>query len=87
MPFNNSRDLITGSIHRAEEIVKHGKLKLRRKKLKDEVLKSARENIPNYEREKSCAHARRTADSPVAQVREKISKEIGNSVNAYKKKV
>ena len=69
-------EFIEGAINKIESIIKHGKLKLKRKKLKASVLKPLTDDIPDREREKICKKASDAAKGIVATVKRKISRDV-----------
>jgi len=69
------RDEITGSILRVEEIVKHGKPKLKKK------LVTIDTNVPNATTDRTCKKARNTAHSLKANIRRKISTEARKALD------
>ena len=64
-----------------EDTVKHGKLKIKRKKLKDSVLGDIKAQMPNPERDKVCRKARTTAHSQQANRRRDLSNQVRQDMN------
>ena len=75
---------IDGAINRIEGIVKHGKLKLKRKILKKSILKPVTDKIPDKERDSICKEARKTAHSTISDFKRdlsnKVKKDLGNYI-------
>ena len=79
---------IEGPIGRIETKIKHGKLKHKKIKLKTDVSKDVdrevgkvlNDNVSSVERDNICKEARQKAESPVAKVKRKISKEVGRDL-------
>ena len=75
---------VSDAIHRIKSIIKHGKLKHKKIKLKTDVAKKVakeiarilNDNIPTIDREKICKDARKEAHKPVADMKRKISNEV-----------
>lgn len=67
---------IQGAIDRIKDTVKHGKLKFKKRKMKDNVLKDSRATIPDREREKICKDAMEKAHSAVANVKREVSNAV-----------
>ena len=79
--FVEGRKFIEGSINNLEDTVKHGKLKIKRKKLKDSILGDIKAQIPNPERDKVCRKARTTAHSQQANRRRDLSNQVRQDMN------
>ena len=79
---------IEGPISRIETKVKHGKLKHKKIELKTDVSKDVdnktaeilNDTVNPVKRDEICREARLKAESPVAKVKRKISKEIGRDL-------
>ena len=77
-------DHISDAIHRIKNIIKNGKLKHKKIKLKTDVAQKVdkevsqilNDNVPRAERDKSCRNARKEAHSVVADVKKKLSDEV-----------
>ena len=75
---------VSDAIHRIKGIIKHGKLKHKKIKLKTDVAKKVakeiarilNDNIPTIDREKICKDARKEAHKPVADMKRKVSNEV-----------
>lgn len=72
----SGREHIQGAIDRMKETVKHGKLKIKRGKLKERILKDSNSQIPDYERDRICKAARKTAHSMAADAKREVSKQV-----------
>lgn len=81
-------DNIQGSIAKTEFKIKNGKLKIKKVKLKSDVAKKVdkeiakvmNDNVTSIERNDICKKARKEAQSPIAQMKRKISKDIGRDL-------
>ena len=77
-------DHIEDAIHRIKNVIKNGKLKHKKIKLKTdvaqkvqkEVAKIMNDNIPSIDRDKICRNARKEAHKPVADVKKDLSDSI-----------
>lgn len=75
---------VSDAIYRIKSIIKHGKLKHKKIKLKTDVAKKVakeiarilNDNIPTIDRDKICRNARKEAHKPVADMKKKLSDEI-----------
>lgn len=81
-------EYIEGPISRIETKIKNGKLKHKKIKLKTDVSKNVdkevakvlNDNVSSVKRDNICREARQEAESPVAKVKRKISKEVGRDL-------
>ena len=77
-------DHIEDAIYRIKNVIKNGKLKHKKVKLKTdvaqkvekEVAKIMNDNIPSIDRDKICRNARKEAHKPVANVKKDLSDSI-----------
>ena len=77
-------DHISDAIHRIKNIIKNGKLKHKKIKLKTDVAKKVEkevsqilnDNIAKAERDKICRKARLDAHKPVADMKRDVSNEV-----------
>ena len=77
-------DHISDAIHRIKNVIKNGKLKHKKVKLKTdvaqkvdkEVSKIMNDNIPTIDRDKICRNARKEAHKPVADAKKELSDSI-----------
>ena len=75
---------VSDAINKIKSIIKHGKLKHKKIKLKTDVAKKVaqeiarilNDNIPTIDREKICKDARKEAHKPVADMKRKVSNEV-----------
>ena len=81
-------DHIEDAIHKIKNIIKNGKLKHKKIKLKtdvsknvsDEVAKVLNDNVSRAERDKICKDARKEAHSVVADAKKKLSDDMRNDL-------
>ena len=76
----NKVEYIDGAINKLEKYIKHGKIKVRRKKIKDSALKDFHDNVGNPTADRACAKARRTAHTDSANYLREISQEIQKDI-------
>ena len=69
-------DYIDGAVDKIENIVKHGRLKHLKKKLKSRVLSPLTDNVPDIERKKICKKASNAANNLVSRVKKEVSDRI-----------
>jgi fructose/tagatose bisphosphate aldolase len=77
-------DHIEDAIHRIKNVIKNGKLKHKKVKLKTdvaqkvekEVARIMNDNIPTIDRNKICRDARKEAHKPVADAKKELSDSI-----------
>lgn len=77
-------DNISDAIHRIHNVVKNGKFKHKKVKLKTDVAKKVakevsdvlNDNISRIDRDKICRDARKEAHKPVADMKRDVSNEI-----------
>ena len=77
-------DNISDAIHRIRNVVKNGKLKHKKIKLKTDVAKKVakevsdvlNDNISRIDRDKICRDARKEAHKPVADMKRDVSNEV-----------
>ena len=77
-------DYVSDAIHRIKNVIKNGKLKHKKIKLKTDVAKNVEkevakvlnDNITSIERDKICKNARKEAHSIVADTKKKLSDEV-----------
>ena len=77
-------DHIEDAIHKIKNIIKNGKLKHKKIKLKTDVSKNVErevakilnDNIPSVQRNKICKDARKEAHKPVADVKKELSDSV-----------
>ena len=77
-------DHISDAIHRIKNVIKNGKLKHKKVKLKTdvaqkvekEVARIMNDNIPTIDRNKICRDARKEAHKPVADAKKELSDSV-----------
>ena len=77
-------DHIEDAIHRIHNVIKKGKLKHKKIKLKTDVAKKVakevsdilNDNIPTVQRDKICKKARKEAHKPIADMKRDLSNEV-----------
>lgn len=77
-------DHIEDAIHRIHNVIKNGKLKHKKIKLKTDVAKKVdkevaqvlNDNVSRAERDKICKEARKEAHKPVADMKRDVSNEV-----------
>ena len=77
-------DHIEDAIHRIHNVIKNGKLKHKKIKLKTDVSKKVakeiasilNDNISTIDRDKICKDARKEAHKPVADMKRKVSNDV-----------
>ena len=77
-------DHIEDAIHKIKNVIKNGKLKHKKIKLKTDVAKNVErevakilnDNIPSVQRDKICKDARKEAHKPVADVKKELSDSV-----------
>ena len=77
-------DHIEDAIHKIKNVIKNGKLKHKKIKLKTDVAKNAErevakilnDNIPSVQRDKICKDARKEAHKPVADTKKELSDSV-----------
>ena len=77
-------DHISDAIHRIKNVIKHGRLKHKKVKLKTdvaqkvekEIAKIMNDNISTIDRDKICRSARREAHKPVADAKKELSDSV-----------
>ena len=81
-------DHIEDAIHKIKNVIKNGKLKHKKIKLKTDVAKKVdkevsqilNDNVPRAERDKICKDARKEAHSVAADTKKKLSDEVRNDL-------
>ena len=77
-------DHIEDAIYKIKNVIKNGKLKHKKIKLKTDVAKNVErevakilnDNIPSVQRDKICKDARKEAHKPVADVKKELSDSV-----------
>ena len=77
-------DHISDAIHRIKNVIKNGKLKHKKVKLKTdvaqkvekEVARIMNDNIPTIDRNKICRDARKEAHKPIADAKKELSDSV-----------